>query len=93
MCTVIEERKVKAARKEHYCNASEFLTEGSYREMKLTFSEWRSVAIAKAKGWKVLKGEPYVRQRNTYSGDIWVYKAIPAIHEICIKQGVFDDIY
>lgn len=89
MVTVIEETN-PTARKEYSCMASEFIrfdirgTKGM-----LTFSEWRSVAKAKSKRWRILPGEKYINQYNSGDGRTYHFKAIPEIHAICIKYDLY----
>ena len=93
MITIIHESTQKA-RKDYYCNACEFLLEGdNVCELGLTFSEYRSIVKAKQNGYKILKGEIYLRQYNSdeTSKDTWVYRAIPEIHKICLKYDLYDE--
>ena len=92
MASLIAQTTPKA-RKNHICDACwtlrNYLTPTGN---PLTFGEMRAVAIAKQNGWKILKGQTYVRQFNTDgSGEVWTFKAIPAILNICDKYKLYDE--
>jgi hypothetical protein len=78
------------AKKDYPCNASEWVYE-SLMYVKFTFSEKRDIVKAKRNGWKVKKGEKYIRQFNTEGGDTWAYIAIPAMDELCQKYDLFPE--
>jgi len=62
------------------------------REFKMTFSEWRSVIKAKQNGFKILKGQTYLRQFNRDSGNnAWTFRAIPEINKICLKFDLYSE--
>ena len=91
MTTVLSDRTPKA-RKDYACEAAHWLTEsGIIYEGQLTFSELRAVVIAKRKKWKILKGEIYCYQANIWDGDFCTFRAIPAIHEICLKHDLYHE--
>jgi len=69
MVQVISESKPKA-RKDYWCMASEFLTNGDIRDCTFTFTEWRYIVKAKRNNWKVKKGEIYTRQACTDGGHL-----------------------
>lgn len=78
------------ARKDHYCMACEWLlNEGEW--YRFSFAEKRKIVKAKRNQWKIKKGETYINQRNIFDGSIYTYKAITAIHDICIKHDIFAD--
>lgn len=85
---IIHESRPKA-RKDYRCDACTFLFEIDPCELGLTFSEKREVVKARQKRYKILKGEIYVRQFNKDGGDTWTFRAIPAIHDICIKHDLY----
>lgn len=79
------------AKKEHDCDACEWLNNSGYtNEEDLTPDEWKSYQLAKSNGFKIKKGESYIRQNNKFDGEIYTFKAIPAIHDICIKYDFYD---
>lgn len=87
--TIIEERKIKAAQKDHGCDACLFIDKHNLRDYTFTFSEWRALLKARENNWTIKKGEPYIRQRNAEGSDIWNFKAIPEIHAICLKYDYY----
>lgn len=88
MCMLISESRCKA-RKAHSCMAYEYLN-GFGVELELTYAEKRAIVRAKLNGGKIQPGEEYIRQFMDWDGEKGTYKAIPAIHDICIKYDVFD---
>lgn len=78
------------ARKNYTCNACDFLFALDYpSELGLTFTEKREVVKARQKGYEILKGERYVRQFNKDGEHTWTFRAIPAIHDICVKHDLY----
>ena len=86
-------RKVEEIAKKQGMSRSEYIRELVY-EYTFTFTELRKIVKARRNGWKIKKGEKYIRQNNVdeTSGDFYTYKAIPAIHDICIKNDVYIDL-
>ena len=86
---VIAETNPKA-RKDHNCDSCDWLLEsGILYEKELAFAEYRAVVKAKRNGWKIKKGDIYNKQVNFYD-DIYTFKSIPAIMEICHKYNLFE---
>lgn len=82
-----------SAKKNYNCHACYFLFEDDWwrEKIKMTFSEYRAIIIAKRHKYKILKGERYIRQFNKKFGDTWTFRAIPAIHEICCKYKIYPE--
>lgn len=79
------------ANKDHECDACEWLNNSGYaNEGDLTEGEWKDYQLAESNGFKVKKGEKYVKQNNKFDGDIYTFKAIPAIHNICLKYDLYE---
>lgn len=96
MIQVISHKRIKSARKEHSCDACEYMLNfGTFNEFcqntTLTFAEKRSLVRAKQNKYKIHKGDSYIRQFNSQEGQIYEFKAIPEIHAICIKYDVYGD--
>lgn len=87
---VIHETVIKKARRDHRCGACEFLSD-DYRFGTWTFAEMRLIIKAKQDGWKIKKGQSYIRQYNTESGEVWTFKCRPEIHQICIKHDLYPE--
>jgi hypothetical protein len=88
MPELISQTKPKA-RKSYNCEASQFLTIDGL-PLGLTFKELRAVVTARKNIWKILKGEIYLRQ-CCKDGDVYTFRAIPEIHEICIKYDIYPE--
>jgi hypothetical protein len=79
------------ARKEYRCNACEhLLMDGMPNEGDFTPDEWKHILGAKSNGWKINKGDKYMKQTNNYNGGIGTFRAIPEINNICDKHGYYD---
>jgi len=93
MIKVIHQKQIRKSRNEYSCDAWEFLSEcydDFRRTGQLSFSEWRAIAVAKATKGKVFKGQPYVYQFNEQDGITYTFRAIPAIHAICVRFNLYD---
>lgn len=58
---------------------------------RMNYSEKRSIAKANKNNWLIQVGEKYIYQANIWGGDFNVYKAIPDIHDICVKYSLFEE--
>ena len=88
--TVLSESN-PVARKEHDCCASDFILSTGISGFGYSFAELRVIAKAKANGYKIQKGERYLRQGNVCDGELYTFKAIPAMHDICIRHGLYEN--
>jgi len=81
------------ARKDHNCMASEWLTDSVYSlsELPFTYKEKRAMALARKNRWKIKKGDKYLRATCKCEGELYTWKAIPAIHDICLNYDIFSD--
>ncbi len=92
----ILKEKIVTAKKDYTCNACWFiLNYASLNEFitdfKLTFSEIKSLVKAKQNHYTILKGEKCIYQVGIYDGDFYTSRAIPEIHEICIKYKMYNE--
>lgn len=90
MSIIVLREALPIAKKDHRCSACVWIME-LICEYDFTFAELREIVKARKNGWRINAGEEYIKQINICDGDFYVYKAIPAIHEICIKNDVFVD--
>ena len=81
------------ARRNYSCDACNFLFNLNFpSEIGLTFSECRAVIKARKSGYRILKGERYIRQFNgDNSRNVWTFRAIPEIHNICAKYDLYEE--
>lgn len=78
------------AAKNHHCSACEWIRE-SLNDYDFTFTERRTIVKARRNGWMIKTGEKYFVQNNVQDGEFYVFKAIPAIHEICLEHDIYED--
>ena len=79
------------ARKRHNCMACDILSEYlSDIWQDLTFTEKRAIARARKQGRVIVIGQKYVRQFMVDGTDSWTFKAIPEIHEICLRFELYE---
>ncbi len=90
MSELISETTPKA-RKDHYCDASEWLNNNGIGQVSFTFAEYRQIAKAKRNKWRIKKGECYIRQCSKDGSELYTFKAIPAIHKICITNDLYEE--
>lgn len=95
MCScirVIRDGNVKKARKGYTCQAFENIKESVLCypiDFKLTFSEWRQVAMMRENGGRIFKGDSYYWQFNTDGSDTWMFRANKAMHDLCVKYDLY----
>jgi len=89
MIRVITESEPKA-RRNHCCDACHWILSAGINGMGYSFAELRSIAKAKKNKWRITKGQRYLKQCNVQDGEIRTFKAIPEIHDICIKYDLYD---
>ena len=77
------------AKKQHTCNACEFINE-SWGDAYFTISELRLIVSARRNGYKIVKGQRYIKQNNVCDGEFYTFKAIPEMHDICLKYDLYD---
>jgi len=89
--------ETRKARKDHYCNACEWLTAESasidylISEHGLTEDEVKSVKAAAENKWRIKKGSEYSYQTGKQDGEFTTFKAIPEIDEICQKYDMYPE--
>ena len=83
----------QVARKSYHDDSCESVMESlDYLKFKgLSFSEWRSIAKAKASGWKIQKGQKYVSQFNKMDGQTFTFRTLPDILAICGKYNLYSE--
>lgn len=82
------------ARKEYTCNASEWIDNGEVLknlcDYDFTFAELRQMVKARNNDWCILPGQEYIKQIGKHEGCFYVWRAIPAIHAICLKHDIYE---
>lgn len=78
------------ARKNYPCQASEWIF-NMFEPEDFTFSEKRDLVRARRNGFKIHKGEDYTYQSLVDAGEFSTFRAITALHEMCIKYDIYED--
>lgn len=89
------------ARKDYRDDSAEFIKEAmdiirhGYLDrgkiIKFQFHELRAIAQLKANNWKIKKGQMYEKQFNKMDGDVYTFRTLPAIGDICQKHKLYGD--
>jgi hypothetical protein len=90
MDTVLEERLIKKSQKERYCDACLFINNHfSFKDLlssaELEDSELSTIVRMKGQGFKILVGQPYIRNTFIADGYFSVWRCDPEMFEIYIK--------
>ncbi len=86
----IVSQNIRKARKVHDCMAYEWLSNCVDSLRGFSFTEKRAIVLARRNGGKILHGEEYLEQCISEDGIIRRFKAIPAIHKICIDHDLYE---
>jgi hypothetical protein len=82
------------ARKEQECDAFKVLQEemsySAERRIKLTYPEARSFVKARRSNGKIAPGQKYYSLVHIYDEKLCHFKAIPEIHDICLKHDLYE---
>lgn len=88
MVKVLSESK-QIARKDYECEACTCVLNQGYDGMGFSREERRTLVKARKNNWKIVKGQEYLKQKNIYEGVVFKFKAIPSVHDICIKYDLY----
>jgi len=83
--------KIQEAKKDYYCDACEFIKNCCEDYSCMTFTEIRAIVTYRSKDFKILKGEKYLYQFIVDVDYRCSFRAIPEIHEICLKYKIYPD--
>jgi hypothetical protein len=78
------------AKKDHPCDACHWLNEGGFPD-GVTISEIKAYIRAKRDGFKIKKGQKYIKHVQIWCGDFSVFKARPEIDAICHKYELYEE--
>ena len=90
LATLIRE-ETPVARKEYRCQACDWIREDEITGEYYTYAELRKIVKARQEGWRIKKGEKYIKQILNNGGELYTYRARPEIHDICLKYDIFCD--
>jgi len=86
---ILLSHKELIAKKDYNCDACTWLIESDYR-WGLTISEYRAIIKARRNGYRIKDGSKYIYQASVNYGDFCTFRAIPEIHNICLKYEMYD---
>ena len=78
------------ATKDYDCDACVWLDNGGLPEA-MNFTEAKQWIRAKHDGFKIKKGQKYIKVAQIYSGDFCTFRARPEIDAICRKYDIYED--
>ena len=81
--------KTIMARKEHNCEASDWITNSNYGEIDFDPEDWAIIQKAKDENWKIKKGDLYLYTTGKYDGEFCAYKARIDLDKICKKYDLY----
>jgi hypothetical protein len=81
----------RRARKVHIDSCKEWIENSDFTGM-LTFSERRAIIEARRRNWKILPGMVYCHQVNKQDGEIFDFRSMPELIEICQRADVWSCI-
>lgn len=90
MDTILEDKLVKRSSKERYCDACLFINnQYSFADLlnstELEDSELSAIVRMKSQGFKILQGQPYIRNVFINDGDFSIWCCDPEMFEIYNK--------
>lgn len=88
MITVLSE-STPTARRDYACDAAHWVLEAIDNGVFFSFSELRVIAKHKRSKFIIKKGDTYIKQNNKMDGELYTFRAIPYLHEICIKYNLY----
>lgn len=78
------------ARKQHVCDACQFVLD-AIGAVPFTISDLRKIVKAKRQDYMIQPGQQYIRQFNTDGSDTWTYRALPEMHDLCLRLDLFPE--
>lgn len=81
--------KFPIAIKDHECMACTWILNGGIDGNGFSRDVLRVLAKARKNNWKILKGQEYIRQFNKQDGEVYTFKAIPEVHQICLDLDLY----
>ena len=88
---IVLSENTPTARKEHDCMACEWVWNTGIDRCGFTRPELRTLSKARKNEWRILKGEKYIRATIKDDADIYTFKAIVAVHDICLKYDLYEE--
>jgi len=86
--TVLRDSNPKAS-KSYNCDASDWILNDGRGWSEYTWSERKALVLARKNKWRIQKGDKYLYQVNVCYGDFNIFRAIPDLHDICVKYDMY----
>jgi len=73
--------------------ASDWIVNGDLSETFrcCDWTEKRAIIKARRNNWKIQPGQRYIRQAVVWEGRLGTFKAIPEMHDICVKYDLYEE--
>ena len=78
------------AKKDHNCGACEWILNSCDWGM-FTFAELRIIVKARRDGWKIKKGQKYIKCSGRWNGEWDTFRARPEINDLCQKYDIYQE--
>lgn len=78
------------ARKDYPCEASQLIINVCDWSM-FTFAEKRMLVKARRDGWKIKKGQQYVKCSGKWEGEWTEFRARPEMNDLCQKYNIYQE--
>jgi len=93
MNTQIGETTYPIARKIYNCDACDWIVNGDLYETFhcCTWEEKKDIIRARRNKWRIHPGQKYLRQAMKWEGEMTTFKAIPEMHDICVKYDLYQE--
>lgn len=85
----MEQHSNPVARKNYTCNAADWLLNTDWEDFSK--EDVVTILLARKDGFRILKGEKYVKVTGKWEGEFSVFRARPELEAICQKYDVYDD--
>lgn len=79
------------ARKEHDCQASDWINNSNLNEIDFEKEDWAIIKQAESEKWKIKKGTTYIKTTGMWEGEFAQFKARIDLDIICSKYYLYQE--
>ncbi len=90
MDSVLSVKDVTAA-KDHYCDSCRLWLESGLHLRDCNNEQKEAIELAKADGFKILKGQKYIKVTVKYDGVLQTFKHRPDMYKVCDELELFEE--